>query len=442
MSRTVEAAPFFIRATGCGSLLERLRGRSFARSVAILAGSSALGRLVLMLAALVLVRQYTVADFGILQIYMSLLMLMVPASSLRYDGAIVIPKDDETAAVLLVLALFFSGLFTLACGVLLFLPRALFPAAWKPLAPYLWLLVPGFLGTSLYQALSYWAIRTKAYAQLARTRITQALWQASAQVAFGLFGLGALGLIVGDAAGRAAGTGSLASSMWRENSRWFRAIRLPHLIEAARSYKNFPRISAVSSIVNAAGSSVPMLLVATLYGPRVMGWFGMVDKVLTVSVSLVGQAVSQVYMQEAASLAHGDAVQLQALFRRTTFKLIPWGAIPATLMLLAGPALFTFAFGPEWREAGIYARILSLNLFATFAIWPLMSTLVVLGRLGWQFAWDSGRVVLTTLAIWISSRVGATPRRAVAAYAIATVLAYSAHLTMSSIALRKHRFAS
>jgi O-antigen/teichoic acid export membrane protein len=419
-------------------LLGRCGDRPFAKSVALLAGSSALGRLMLLLASLVLVRQYTVADFGILQIYMSLLMLAAPAASLRYDAAIVLPKDDQTAANLLVLALFLAGLLTLVGSVVVFLSRGLFPSAWQPLLPYLWLLAPGFLGTALYQSLSYWAIRMKSYPQLARTRITQVLWQASAQVVFGFFGLGVLGLVAGDVLGRANGSSSLARSIWRESKHNFLAVRLTRIIEAARSYKDFPRISAASSIMNAAGASIPMLMVASLYGPRVMGWFAIVDKVLTVSVSLVGQAVSQVYMQEAACLAHGDPVQLQALFRGALFKLIPWGAIPALLMLLGGPMLFSWAFGTEWREAGIYARILSLNLFVTFSVWPLMSTLTVLGRLSWQFAWDAGRVVLTTLAIWVSFSTGATPRWAVAAYAAAMVVAYSAHLWLSSLAIKRH----
>ncbi len=263
--------------------------------------------------------------------------------------------------------------------------------------------------------------------------------QASTQIAFGFCGLGPMGLIAGDVLGRLNGSGSLARSIWRENRGQFRAIRLSRLVQTARAYAKFPRVSAASSIVNAAGAALPMLLVASFYGSQVMGWFGMVDKVLTVSVSMVGQAVSQVYMQEAASVARGDPFHLQALFHRTMFKLIPWGAIPALLMLLWGPALFALALGPDWREAGIYARILSLNLFVAFTVWPLMSTLMVLGRLDWQFAWDCGRVVLTTFAIWLCSRMGATPRWAVAAYAGATVAAYSAHLTISAIAIRRHR---
>ena len=145
-------------------------------------------------------------------------------------------------------------------------------------------------------------------------------------------------------------------------------------------YRRFPLISAGSALVNTAGYVVPSLLFAHLYGPKVLGWFALVDRVLGIPAVLVGQAASQVYMGEAARLANTDPRALQRLFSQTLKGFLWIGALPCGLLLLLGPWVFAMVFGDEWREAGEFARLLALMHYVGFAVWPLMPTLNVLER--------------------------------------------------------------
>lgn len=93
-------------------LLSRtVRDRALARSVAVLAGGTALGQGLAVLASPFLTRLCTPSGFGVLSAYTAIFSILVVVASLRYELAIPLPEDDETAANLLVL----SGLICCSC---------------------------------------------------------------------------------------------------------------------------------------------------------------------------------------------------------------------------------------------------------------------------------------------------------------------------------------
>src|SRR5215469_8966744 len=71
---------------------------SFARSVSLLAGGTAVGQSLIVLGAPLLTRLYSVTDFGYLQVYMSVMSFAVLGATLRYDQAVLLPERDELAA--------------------------------------------------------------------------------------------------------------------------------------------------------------------------------------------------------------------------------------------------------------------------------------------------------------------------------------------------------
>ena len=80
-------------------LLKKSRGRSFARNVAVLAGGTALGQGLAVLASPLLTRLYTPSGFGVLAAYTSIFSILLVVVALRYELAIPLPEDDETRAI-------------------------------------------------------------------------------------------------------------------------------------------------------------------------------------------------------------------------------------------------------------------------------------------------------------------------------------------------------
>src|SRR3954469_8423975 len=88
-----------------GVVRRELASRPFARSVGVLAGGTAAGQLVSVLAMLVLTRIYTAVQFGELQYYSTTLLVVISIAALRYETAILLPEDDAEAAGVLCAAI-------------------------------------------------------------------------------------------------------------------------------------------------------------------------------------------------------------------------------------------------------------------------------------------------------------------------------------------------
>jgi hypothetical protein len=127
----------------------------FRRRVSVLAGGTALAQVVNFAVAPLLTRIYDASAFGNLQVYSSLMGFAMIVVALRYELAVVLPQDDETAAnvaaVALTVVLGMTGLLSAAVGLVVS-HRWLLRGA-GDLSSDLWLLPIGACGVGVYQVL-------------------------------------------------------------------------------------------------------------------------------------------------------------------------------------------------------------------------------------------------------------------------------------------------
>jgi len=412
---------------------------SVGRSVSILAGGTALGQALAVLVTPLLTRIYRAEDFGYFQMYFAFIGFAALAVTLRYELAILLPEQEEIAANVVAATFCAVLLMSILLGFTAWFVHRnhLLPSNATGLHAYLWIIPLAVCGSGIFQTLNFWALRQKAYKRVAGTRLTQAFSQFGTQATIGMLHSGPLGLLLGDAVGRMSGSLSLARLLWLRSRNVFRSIRWRTIWSAANRYRRFPLVSSWSSLLNIGAYSVPPLLMAGLYGPKMLGWFALGDRVLGAPATLIGQAVSQVYAVEAATLAESDPRALYALFFRSAKRLALLGAVPFVVFFLFSPSLFALVFGESWREAGVYARVLAAMHYLAFVSWPLTQTLNILEQQYWQLGWDVARLLLTCGSLWIAFRLGSSARVAIGALAAAMFLGYAIHLLLSECAIRK-----
>jgi hypothetical protein len=136
----------------------------FARSVSILAGGTALAQVLAVAASPILTRIYKPSEFGALQVFISLMALVVVAASGRYEVAILLPEDEQSAVDVLGVAILCVGLSTTICAGIVLICHYywILPSSVLVLKGYLWLLPFSVLGGGVYQVLNYWAEQLQA----------------------------------------------------------------------------------------------------------------------------------------------------------------------------------------------------------------------------------------------------------------------------------------
>ena len=390
-------------------------------------------------AAPIITHLYTPEDFGLLSVYSAILTMLAVIATLRYELAIPLAKSRIVAANLFALAIIIlGGISSLAALLLWCRGGEIF--VWLnmiAIIPFMWLLPFGAIGLGLYQILNYWMLREKKYSSIAYTKLEQGILQISVQIACGFWQMGGIGLLLGDVLGRAGGSGSLLAYMARQNRTLFRYVTWRRICWAAGRYRRFPLISSGSALLNSAGLQMPVLLLAALYGSQVAGWFGFGYRVIQIPISLIQQAVGQVFLGEIARRIHENPRDVKPLFYQVVGNLVKFSMMPMVVLAVTGGEIFAFVFGENWREAGVYIQILSLVLIADCAVSPVSHTLNLLEKQDWQMAWDAGRLLFALGGILLAYWLDLPPRYAIAALGISIVGSYVILFLLSALAIKQ-----
>jgi len=349
-----------------------------ARHVLTLLTGTGLAQAIALAASPLLSRLFAPEDFGVFALFQSVVAVLAILATGRYELAVVLPASDDDAWQLLLLALSIAfGTTLLSLALVAFAGRWLAAEAGQAsLAPWLYLLPLSVALTALVNTLGCWANRRRQYAQLAGNRVVQSAGGTAATLGLGAAGWAAPGLLLGGAIGQGIAAALLA---WQARGDR-RPLHRRRLLALARGYRNFPRLNLPHALLDALQASALLAVLGVAFGSQVLGWYAFALRIARTPLAMLGASVGQVFQQRAAQVWN-EGGDLAALARRTTAKLALIAA-PFAVLLLFAPPLFAWAFGADWREAGVQARILAPWMLLNFLTSPLSQLPLVVGRQG------------------------------------------------------------
>jgi O-antigen/teichoic acid export membrane protein len=418
----------------------RPRGE-FTRGTLTIVGGTGAAQALSIVVAPVLTRLFSPSDYGVYSVATSFLAVFVSISCLRYEFAIPLPEDDVAAANVLGLSTIVNLGMSVAVGIILSLFGSslldVFGAA--SLSPYIMLLVLAQFGGGLTSALINWAIRTKDFAEIAVNRLSQGIALSGVQVALGVVGFGAPGLVIGAVAGNLAGSVRLGQAAWRSNAAALRQITWAGMAAAANRYRRFPIFSSGSALLGSFGIRAPFLLLVALFGTVVGGQYALAERLCYLPLTLVAGAVGQVYIAESARLAREQPGDLAGLFVRTTRTLAMVAIVPAILIAILAPLLAGLVFGARWTEAGMFVAILVPMFYVAFVATSTGDILYVLERQGLHLVREVLRLGFLGGSVLIAAAIHLSPEGAVAVLSAAGSLTYLLYVVISWRAIVTYR---
>ena len=331
------------------------------RAILTLLAGGALAQALPLLLGPWLTRLYQPADFGSYHLFAAVAANVAVVACARYEFALPLAQQDAEATALRSLCL---RLLALATGV-----TALGATAWALWAGVLWpLWLPVAVGVLGWVSLaSLNATRAQRFRRLALARVLQHGGAALLQGLAGLWQLGLTGLIVAPTLAALAAAAALG---WPGPARAARA----QWLAAARAHRSFPLLNTPHAFLGALQDTLAIALIAGSLGPAAAGAWGLALRYLKAPATLVGGAVSQVLYPRLAPVA-GDLPGCTAAGRALVLRTMVLLAVLASPLVAAlwwlGPALFTWAFGPDWAPAGGLARALALYIGLHFIASPL-----------------------------------------------------------------------
>lgn len=381
---------------------ERLISSTFAKDTAILTMGTAVAQFITVAAMPVMSRLYTPADFGLLALFLAVASIVATATTLRYETAVLLPKEESEATYIVVLCLLLLTSLGLSTGVVAyFLPeniRAVLGVSvlrgWFPIA------VLHSIGIAILAVGMAWLNRKRAYARMAQLRIVQSTAAVVAGVVFGIYGFSS-GLMLAQILSLMLVAVFMLLNLPARRCFWNRQ----HLKEVALKHESAPKFLLPSALLDTVTQQLPVLLITAFFNSDSAGQFSMAWKILALPITLVGAAVGQVFMQRFAQV-WPDVVSARRLLFRTWKVLALVGVFPALLVMLFGEQLFTLILGPAWAESGRMAAVIAPMLLAILISSPTSGIFLVLGLQRFSLFFGVAFLVYRTFCIYLGLYYG------------------------------------
>ncbi len=385
----------------------------------------------------VITRLYSPSDFGILGLFISIVTILLAVTSLGYEFAIPLPKQERSSFHLCVLCFVILVSTCALLSVIMAVSGSFIADVFKiqAIMPYFWVIILGLLCSGTYTILNYWATRQRDYATITRTRINQSVSGAIAKISLGALLAGPIGLLIGQIFINAAGIGTIGKKFWKANKNYVH-VSVDNLKQVARKYWDFPVFSVPAQLISRIGLQLPVIALSAIYGTDVTGLYVLSYSMVTLPASLISGSIAQSFYAETARIIRENPSILMHQFTETVKKLsyisVPLIVIPS----LISPFLFPIVFGNSWKDAGIYVLPLVLVAVSSFIVVPT-SKLALFGCNHWEFGFHVARTSLLISGFFIAYTLHFTPFSALVLYGSLMMVSYGVLLLLNIVAIKR-----
>jgi O-antigen/teichoic acid export membrane protein len=336
----------------------------------------------------VISRFYTPSEFGVFGTFAAVSSVIAAGVTLEYAQAIMLPRSREDAINLFVVACICGFALSMLClFVVLLVPGLIYGLIVTSSAWTVALLVLAIFVAGLNQACQAWCIRAKAFGQTSGSQLVRSLSSNGAQVSLGYLRFGAQGLVVSSVLAEVFAGLTLARVVLPDLAALRNSIRWKRMVQLAREYRDFPQYSATMNVLNACSLGLPVLLLTHFYGAPVAGAYVFGIRIIQTPMGLVTGALRQVLFQRASEI-HNEGGRLLPVFLKITGGMFAGTLLPSLVFAVWAPQIFAWLFGPQWHQAGEFARSLILWLLSMFCNVPSVLFARIIRIQGRMFVFD------------------------------------------------------
>lgn len=389
------------------------------KNIGLLVGGTAIAQAITFLATLYLTTIYSPDSFGLLSLGTSIVSLLVPLTTLRYDKAIVLAKDEKETNGLITISFLIALLFFLSLlvvALIVYLCDLI-----KNESHYILLiLVP--VGVLLFGFMNVFQMY---FEKKSRFKITSsvAVIDAVSKVSF-QYGLNSilptLGMFVGYIVALTINTVFYFVKSKALFKKRFFEIDKEYLFKVAEKYNKFPKYFTWSNIIDSASQNVCSLTFPFLFSLGILGNFSIAYKIVRLPALLISMATRRTYYPKAVELYAKNKSQFKVFYTKASLTLIAISIIPVLIFQLYAEELFGLFFNPEWQPAAEYAKIILWYVFANFCNSLAHENMIIFGLQKLFLIIEVIWFLLSLLLIYIAFLLG-KPFLAVIFYALSGV---------------------
>lgn len=295
-------------------------------------------------------RLYTRADYGILGMLMSVVGLITPLASMRYDQAALVAKQGPRLRLLRALGLSICiGITLLLVLLALLAPAYLSKTSYAPAVPYLMIIPLTVFSSGLYSILAAQSNVRADYGAISLASLAQGYLNNGLKVVCGWAAMGVWGFAVAFNSGTLLGVGIL--SLRQRGESWLRGLSLYRLRVVAQHYSSFPKYTSLMVTVAMLITNILAMLLPNFYAVEEVGIITMLYMITRRPVQVYSEATGRVYARRLVE-AEAEGRDFRPDMRRVFLRLLIGAVLGAVLAPYIAEHLVVLVLGEQWALLG------------------------------------------------------------------------------------------
>lgn len=353
-------------------------GDEFIKNVFKLSSSSVFSSLFIFITLPFITSIFTVSQLGEYQLLISIITIFGVVASLKYEMAIVLPKNDETAMKVYQLCLYILLIFCLSIGFIFFFSKKISIGFIKSeiISKFFWFIPIGIFFFGLFEIIKYGLMRKKLFTEFSLGRLYQVISTQLSMIIFGLINPNIFSLFFSYILGFI-----IVSSLYLKKSLIsIKSQSIDSLINTAVKYKKFPIFNSLMVFLNTLSNELPVFFLAQFFSTDQLGLYMLANRLSVIPMNFIGTAIGKVYFQKATEIYNESPIKLLSIYTRMTKRLSLLGVIPFIGIIIFSPILVEIIFGEDWKGSGLIMQIISIGMFFKFITSPIGTTFTILDK--------------------------------------------------------------
>lgn len=330
------------------------------KSVLSLIGGTTIAQIISLLFSPAITRLFTPEVFGDISVFSSVTSIIGVIICLRYELAIILPKEDNEGISVLKLCYIITGIITFIVFILLvsFREQLFLKMGVLDLEKY-WYYIPIILFfNGIIQASNYWLIRKKKYSIISFNKVLPVLV------------LNVMSVVLGTIGYRNVSSRLFAIFISNIiNIVIVLHVILPDVYNSKKNsneirykvvfirYKKFFVYDVWGALINNISWMIVPILMNIYYSSNMAGQYSIGMRIIQIPASIIGVSIYQVFIKDANEMLINKKLYEYCL--KLIKKLFIFTSPMAIILIFWGKELFILIFGKEWEIAGIYSQILA-----------------------------------------------------------------------------------
>lgn len=220
-----------------------------------------------------------------------------------------------------------------------------------------------------------WLNRDAQYSVLMKNPIVNFGTFSVVAIVLGLLGFTTYGYFLGQIIGRVI----TLFHMRKKRPRKTFTFTIEDYVSCFKRNKHYIKYQMPNNIITNLKNQLPVFLIEHLWGTTILGQFSITVKVLQLPTNLLGTSVGRVFFQNISRMKM-EGKNIKDYTYNNIIKGTLIGIIPMSLLMAYGDLITVLFLGQDWKMAGDFIRIMSIQYFFMFLLATVRGLAVTLNK--------------------------------------------------------------